>query len=172
MTVLKRAQSRGYVKDYEGEYVAEGLRHGFKLGVDFDILRRNGRRIFKNYKSAYDNHASVSNAVQARLCKGKTVCLGRADTALVELGQEFNSLACFPMGAVLKPNQDPSTPPDQLVYRPTAGGNVIVDLRRRLKRLAQLQRDGIDINSFVPGLSAYLPPGARAHIDAQNEATP
>ena len=56
----------------------------------------------------------------ARLCKGKTVSLGLADTALAELSREFNSLSCFPMGAVLKPNQDPSTPADQLVYRPTS----------------------------------------------------
>ena len=41
MTCLQRAQSRGYVKDHEGDYVADGLRNGFKLGVDFDVLRRN-----------------------------------------------------------------------------------------------------------------------------------
>ncbi len=120
MAVLRRAQSRGYVKDHEGDYVAEGLRHGFKLGVNFEALRRNGRRIHRNYMSAYENHASVSNAVRARLGKGKTISLGRADAALAELSAEFASLACFPMGAVLKPNQDPATPPDQLVYRPTS----------------------------------------------------
>ena len=120
MAVLRRAQSRGYVKDHEGDYVAEGLLHGFKLGVNFEVLRRNGRRIHRNYKSAYDNHTSVSSAVRARLCKGKTISLGPADIALAELSKEFTSLACFPMGAVLKPNQDPATPPDQLVYRPTS----------------------------------------------------
>ena len=112
MTCLQRAQSRGYVKDHEGDYVADGLRNGFKLGVDFDVLRRNGRRIHKNYKSAYEVHASVSKAVKARLGKGKSVVLGEASTALREFCAEFPSLACFPMGAVLKPNQDETIPRD------------------------------------------------------------
>ena len=120
MTCLQRAQSRGYVKDHEGDYVADGLRNGFKLGVDFDVLRRNGRRIHKNYKSAYEVHASVSKAVKARLGKGKSVVLGEASTALREFCAEFPSLACFPMGAVLKPNQDETIPRDQLEWRPTS----------------------------------------------------
>ena len=33
-------------------------------------------------------------------------------------------------------------------------------------------RDGLNADCFVPGLSAHLPPGARAHIDAKNAAPP
>lgn len=121
MTVLRRAQSRGYVKDHEADYVADGLQNGFTLGADLGVLRRNGRRVFKNYKSAYDNYDSVTAAIKARLAKGKTVILGGdATKAVAELCAEFLGLAVFPLGAVLKPNQDETLPLHLLVWRPTS----------------------------------------------------
>ena len=33
MPVLRRAMSRGYVRDEHGMFVADGLRHGFTLGL-------------------------------------------------------------------------------------------------------------------------------------------
>ena len=119
LPVLRRAQSRGYVKDHEGEYVALGLRNGFDLGIDVERVKLKGKRIFKNYKTAYDNHASVSRAVQARVDSFKTVNLGSAKAGLAELCEAHASLAVFPMGAVLKPNQPEGTPVEELVWRPT-----------------------------------------------------
>lgn len=54
--VLERAISRGYVKDVYGNYVLRGLRDGFDLGVNWDLLNGSIRkpRLFSNYKSALD----------------------------------------------------------------------------------------------------------------------
>jgi hypothetical protein len=40
MPVLRRAMSRGYVRDAHGEFVADGLRHGFSLGLVHDETNR------------------------------------------------------------------------------------------------------------------------------------
>ena len=61
--VLRRAQSRGYVKDYEAEYVVNGLMNGFTLGLDVAAMKRMGKRAFRNYPTAYAAYASVTAAV-------------------------------------------------------------------------------------------------------------
>ena len=119
LPVLRRAQSRGYVKDHEAEYVVDGLRHGFTLGVDVAAMRSMGKRVFRNYPTAYAAHASVTKAIVRRVERGKTLNLGPAKCALAELGGMLEGLAVFPMGAVLKPNQSADTPAADLVYRPT-----------------------------------------------------
>ena len=40
LPVLRRAQSRGYVKDVETDYVVDGLINGFTLGVDINAMRK------------------------------------------------------------------------------------------------------------------------------------
>ena len=117
--VLRRAQSRGYVKDYEAEYVVNGLMNGFTLGLDVSAMKRMGKRAFRNYPTAYAAHASVTAAVTRRVHRHKTVNLGPASEALQELWSELDALAVFPMGAVLKPNQPDGTPPELLEWRPT-----------------------------------------------------
>ena len=43
----------------------------------------------------------------------------------------------------------------------------------RCKLDSPVQRgDGLNADCVVPGLSAYIPPGARTHIDAENAAPP
>ena len=108
---LQRAMSRGYVKAHHGLYVLNGLRHGFDLGVSPGSLR--GRRRFKNYKSAYENHASVDNAISSRLERKKSICIGMWNNVRFEFESTFEDYFIFPMGAVPKPSQ-----PD--VYRPTS----------------------------------------------------
>ena len=109
--VLQRAMSRGYVKDHHGLYVLNGLRYGFDLGVSCGSLR--GRRRFKNYKSAYDNHASVDQAISSRIERNKSVCIGPWADVRSDFEATFEDYFIFPMGAVPKPSQ-----PD--VYRPTS----------------------------------------------------
>jgi hypothetical protein len=81
---LQRAMSRGYVKAHHGLYVLNGLRHGFDLGVSPGSLR--GRRRFKNYKSAYENHASVDNAISSRLERKKSISIGMWNNVRFEFG--------------------------------------------------------------------------------------
>lgn len=119
LPVLRRAQSRGYVRDCDAEYVVDGLVNGFTLGLDIAAMRRRGKRVFRNYPTAYNAKDSVTEAVQRRLDQQKTLDLGPATDALGELFEHFDALAVFPMGAVLKPNQPDDTPPEELVWRPT-----------------------------------------------------
>ena len=120
MPVLRRAQSRGYVRDCDGDYVAQGLRHGFDLGVSEAHLLGLGTRVHRNYKSAMEAHKSVTDAITSRVAKGKSVVLGRADECLPVLLKEYDSMAVFPIGAVPKPNQAEDTRPEDLIWRPTS----------------------------------------------------
>ena len=95
--------SRGYVKDHHGLYVLNGLRYGFDLGVSCGSLR--GRRRFKNYKSAYDNHASVDQAISSRIERNKSVCIGPWADVRSDFEAMFEDYFIFPMGAVPKPRQ-------------------------------------------------------------------
>ena len=50
MPIMMRAVARGYVRQEHADFVADGLRFGFGLGVDVSKLR--GRRLFRNYPTA------------------------------------------------------------------------------------------------------------------------
>ena len=63
--VMWSAVQRGFVRHDEATFVADGLRNGFKLGVDTSKMR--GHRQFNNYKSSIEAAASVSRAVQERV---------------------------------------------------------------------------------------------------------
>ena len=74
MSCLRRAVSRGFVKDVHAEFVEDGLRNGFSIGIVPGSLK--GRRVFNNYPSAHTAPESVSAAVFARVKASKTLCLG------------------------------------------------------------------------------------------------
>ena len=101
MSTMWRAVQRGFVAHYDATFIAEGLRHGFSLGVD--VTKMRGHRRFSNYKSAIDAAASVAKAVRARVEAGKTLDLGGWTPTLDEaLRAMYESTAIFPMGAVAK----------------------------------------------------------------------
>ena len=99
--VMWRAVQRGFVRHNDAIFLADGLRYGFKLGVD--TTKMHGHRQFNNYKSAVEAAESVSKAVQERVDAHKTVDLGPS-TSRLELAVRslFTASCIFPMGAVGK----------------------------------------------------------------------
>ena len=98
--ILQRAMSRGYVQDKHGHYLMEGFIHGFSLGVDRTKLF--GQRIFSNYPAALAAEDSVSDAIESRLDRYKSLCLGAWSSAEAALRATFDSFYVFPMGAAAK----------------------------------------------------------------------
>ena len=101
MPIMMRAVARGYVRQEHADFVADGLRFGFGLGVDVSKLR--GRRLFRNYPTAVEARAAVSKATRARVEQGKTLRLfpfRAEDRAVLD---RWASWRIFPMGAVPKP---------------------------------------------------------------------
>ena len=108
-----RAVASGHVAHEHADFVADGLRWGFKAGINTEVLIGNGHRWFKNYPTALENAGAVTKAVQARVISGKTLDLGPWSAMMSEaLRSVFKASAIFPMGAVAKPLQ-----PGE--YRPT-----------------------------------------------------
>ena len=64
----------GFVSQRDVDYVLKGIREGFDLGVNEDMLR--GKRVHRNYKSAYEKAELVSEALRKRVLRGKTLKLG------------------------------------------------------------------------------------------------
>ena len=109
MPILQRAVIRGYVALQSAKFVADGLRWGFRCGVD--VSRMKGKRIYRNYRSAYEGAAKVSEAVLKRVRAAKTICLGEFDISMK--GEiPFSTCAVFPMGAVKKKLEDALRPVD------------------------------------------------------------
>ena len=101
MPIMMRAVARGCVRQEHADFVANGLRFGFDLGVDVSKLR--GRRLFRNYPTAVEARAAVSKATRARVEQGKTLQLfpfRAEDRAVLD---RWSSWRIFPMGAVPKP---------------------------------------------------------------------
>ena len=73
MPIMMRAVARGYVRQEHADFVANGLRFGFDLGVDVSKLR--GRRLFRNYPTALEARAAVTKATRARVEQGKSLQL-------------------------------------------------------------------------------------------------
>ena len=73
MPILQRAVIRGHVVLQSAQFVASGLRFGFKCGVD--ISRMRGRRVFRNYPTAFAAATQVTEAVRKRVSASKTLCL-------------------------------------------------------------------------------------------------
>ena len=108
---LRKAVSRGFVKDVHAAFVEDGLKNGFSIGIVPGSLR--GKRIFTNYPSAHTAPESVSAALFARVNANKTLCLGLWKDVKAELDSYYKDYFVFPMGATPKPHE-----PD--VMRPTS----------------------------------------------------
>lgn len=67
----------GLIEESDVEYVLNGIRNGFDLGLEENKLQ--GKRVFKNYKSAFEKSELVSDALRKRVQKGKTLKLGAFD---------------------------------------------------------------------------------------------
>ena len=71
---LPLAVEAGLVSAKDCEYVLQGVRHGFDLHVDENRLK--GKRVFRNYKSAFESKGKVHEALSKRVRSGKTLKLG------------------------------------------------------------------------------------------------
>ena len=103
LPALRRAVSRGYVKDWHAAFVERGLVEGFTLGVDPDSLK--GQRIFSNGRRAYMARAAVSESIWQRVQKHKTLHLGPWNEVYPLLVKKYRNFFCFPLNAVPKPHQ-------------------------------------------------------------------
>ena len=61
----------------KAEYLKTGVTMGFDLGLDEAELK--GKRVFKNYPTAYNAKDKVSDALRDRVRAGKTLKLGGFD---------------------------------------------------------------------------------------------
>ena len=109
MPILQRAVIRGFVPLSAAKFVADGLRWGFRCGVD--VTRMKGKRIFSNYPTAFAGAAKVSKAILKRVQASKTMCLGVFDRSMKHL-VPFDVFCVFPMGAVKKKLEDELRPVD------------------------------------------------------------
>ena len=113
----------GLIGDEEATFVLEGLRSGFTLGVDH--LSMLGRRVYKNYTTAYDQKEKVHKALAKRVTSGKTVRLGTFTGKSGELPPGPGTVV--PQGAVLKKYDPDSVRP--ISDHSTTGFNRAVDRR-------------------------------------------
>ena len=104
MGSLHNAWNKGFIATHTYEYVADGMRHGFTLGAQRELLEAHGQCIFRNYKSAYEGRASVSDAVYDRIAKRRSIRLGKFSDVYPYMKRLFKSFKLFPMSAVPKPH--------------------------------------------------------------------
>ena len=103
MACMWKSVAKGFVKHEHATFVAEGLRDGFRCGVDTKLMR--GHRWFRNYPSATSDeaHGPVSTAIAKRVSAVKTLSLGLWEPGLAgTIRATFTDSAIFPMGAVEK----------------------------------------------------------------------
>jgi hypothetical protein len=67
----------GLIRQVDCDYILQGLEFGFDLHVD--AAKLPGKRVFKNYKSAYESRDKVHDALSKRVRAGKTLKLGPFD---------------------------------------------------------------------------------------------
>ena len=97
-----RAVSRGWVTPTAAQFVHDGLRWGFRAGIQTHLLR--GRRWFGNYPSAVKARTAVTRATMKRVEMGKTLLIGTWRSAMAQaLTDMFTNSAIFPLRAVAKP---------------------------------------------------------------------
>lgn len=116
-----RAVAGGFVKREHAVFVADGLRHGFKVG--FDQTRMSGHRWFRNYPSATDASARIPlhDAIAKRLLGKKSLSLGAWSSSLGSLVRSsFSATAIFPMGCVDKAIEFVDGLPSVKAKRPTS----------------------------------------------------
>lgn len=86
------------LSEVDAAFILHGLRHGFDLAVNH--AKMLGRRVHKNYTSAYEHKEKVHNAILKRVVTGKTLRLGPFDGKSGDLPSGSGTVV--PQGAVLK----------------------------------------------------------------------
>ena len=107
--IMLRAVKRGFVSAEKAQFVWEGLRYGFRCGVNVAEMR--GKRKFKNYPTAFAAPSKVSDAIRKRVTNAKTLCLGVFGEGSKH-AIPFPAWCIFPMGAVRKSVEDSMRPVD------------------------------------------------------------
>ena len=103
MAEMWRAVQRGYVRQEHAAFVADGLRNGFKCGVDVSLM--HGHRWFANYPSTVPPPAPdlCFSAISKRVAADKTLDLGLWSAAMGEsIRAAFTASAIFPLGCTPK----------------------------------------------------------------------
>ena len=153
MPIMMRAVARGYVRQEHADFVANGLRFGFDLGVDVSKLR--GRRLFRNYPTALEARAAVTKATRARVEQGKSLQLFPFRAEDRTMLDRWPSWRIFPMGAVPKPMEPGEMRPfsdhsktgmkdatDQELFRHTL--TALKDIARFLKHMFYMRVSDVD----------------------------
>ena len=71
---LPAAVEAGLVSKIDSDYVLHGLEFGFDLHVDESKMK--GKRVWRNFRSAYESKSKVHAALMKRVASGKTARLG------------------------------------------------------------------------------------------------
>jgi hypothetical protein len=101
MDCMWQAVARGFVRHEDAVFAQQGLRYGFKAGID--VTRMLGHKWYKNYKSALEGREAVTRATMKRVQAGKTIPLGTWTNTLASgLKSLYKASAIFPVGAVPK----------------------------------------------------------------------
>ena len=95
---LKALVEAGKFSPRDAGYLIDGVSKGFDLGLDESMMK--GKRVFRNYPTAYEAKEKVSDALRARVEAGKTLKLGAFDGDASKLPGECATVV--PMGAVAK----------------------------------------------------------------------
>ena len=104
---LPACVAAGTVSKSDCDYVMHGLEYGFDLHVDESKLP--GKKVLRNYKSAYENKEKVYKALKKRVQSGKTIRLGSFDGRASQLPGERGRVV--PNGAVPKKLEPDSARP-------------------------------------------------------------
>ena len=88
----------GKFDDGKASYLKQGVKYGFDLGLDGSQLK--GKRVFKNYPTAFAEKEKVSAALLDRLNSGKTIRLGEFHGNPADLPGQHATVV--PMGSVAK----------------------------------------------------------------------
>ena len=121
-STLPECVTKGLVSQEDADYVLHGLEFGYDLGVDHDMLK--GRRVHKNYSTAYENKGKLHKALSKRVATGKTLRLGAFAGTASELPS--GSGLVVPQGAVAKKLEPDSARP--ISDHTKTGFNAAVDM--------------------------------------------
>ena len=104
---LPQCVAADLIHEKDAAYVLHGLEFGFDLGVDHDKLQ--GRRVHKNYSTAYESKEKLHRALCKRVSTGKTLRLGAFAGTASELPEGAGIVV--PQGAVKKKLEPESARP-------------------------------------------------------------
>jgi hypothetical protein len=146
-----KAVRTGHVDPRHAEFVHNGLRWGFEVGLHPDRLK--GYRFFKNYESATGAFRSrVTEATESRVDAGRTLHLGEATVDTIALIKQcFPAAFIFPMGATAKPLEpDKARPTDDHTRTGLNAACDMTDLSHTLDAYSEMAR------RFLPGYTAHV----------------